>query len=271
MGLYRTLTTLVSSCLALLLIYCHCSPRTQAAEAASAPRSQPVGKADDRAEAVIARAIQAIGGEKTFTRWRCGYIKYKSKGGIVPAFIGEMTVEDTFQLPGHLKRVLHMDNGGRDMVMIWVINNGKGWTKKGDGPSEPMDNNFTDSAEHTFAAFSNLAPLVEGHAQLTTLGDEKIGGREATGIRVQSDKLGEADLYFSLETGLLLKSRKSVPGTDPNKANIGETFLDEYKDVQGGKVPMRIRVTYDGKELFNIHLIDVKFSDRFDDATFAKP
>src|SRR5262245_23632070 len=115
------------------------------------PRSEPVLKVDDDAKTIIDKVVKANGGKEKFSRWNCGYLKYKTKGGVVPAQFGEVTIEDTFQLPGHFKRVTRMETNGKELLMVFVINNGKGWTKKGDAPAEPVENNFTERAEHPFA------------------------------------------------------------------------------------------------------------------------
>jgi hypothetical protein len=234
-------------------------------------RSEPVLKADDDAKTIISKAVKAHGGEKAFSRWSCGYLKYKTKGGFVPTQVGEVTVEDTFQLPGHFKRVTRMDAGGKELLTVYVINDGKGWIKKGDAPAEPIDNKFTERTDHPFAALWNLAPLTDEEVRLTKLGAAKVNGKDAIGVRAQSNKLSDADFYFSPQTGLLLKSRRSLPGADPAKPKVMETFLDDYKDVQGTPVPMQIKGVQDGKEILHVTLLEAKFAEKFEESTFAKP
>src|SRR5439155_21287675 len=144
-----------------------CARAQESRKADSAPeaRSEPVLKTEDDAKTIISKAARAHGGEKAFSRWSCGSLKYKTKGGVVPAQLGEVTVEDTFQLPGHFKRVTRMNAGGKEMLLVFVINHGKGWIKRGDAPAEPINNNFTDKAEHPFAGFCNLAPLTEAQVR----------------------------------------------------------------------------------------------------------
>ena len=57
----------------------------------------------------------------------------------------------------------------------------------------------------------------------------------------------------------------------PFPAAIVETTYEQYKDVDGGMVPMRIKAVQDGKMLVDLTLVDLKFADKFDDDTFAKP
>ena len=155
--------------------------------------------------------------------------------------------------------------------MAFVVNHGKGWKKIGDEPAEAIDNDFTKRTEHPFAVFCNLTLLTEAEVRLTKLKKAKVDGREVVSVRAQSEKLGIVEFYFSSETGLLLKSSKSLPSEDSDKPTIMDTYLGNYKDVKGGKVPMRIRGFRDDKVILEMDLIDVKFADKFDEKMFAKP
>jgi hypothetical protein len=234
-------------------------------------RPDSVFKTDDDAKTIINTALKSHGGEQVFTRWNCGYLKYKTAGGVVPAQLGEVTVEDTFQLPGHFKRVTRMDGTGKELLTVFVVNHGKGWTKIGDTSAEPSDNNFTEKAEHPFAGFCNLTPLTDPKIRLTKLGMEKVNGTDAMGIRVQSEIIGDVEFYFGAQTGLLLKSRKTLPGGNPAMPNVFDSYLDDYKDVQGAKVPMRIKGVQNGKTVLDVTIIEARFADKFDEGTFAKP
>lgn len=271
MSHHHRFTALCTLWLALVLLGCERAQESNKAEPPSEVRSDPVLKTDDDAKTIISKAVKAHGGEKAFTRWNCGYLKYKTKGGVVPAQFGEVIVEDTFQLPGHFKRVTHMNAGGKELLLVFVVNNGKGWTKRGDAPAEPMDNNITEMTAHPFAGFCNLSPLTEAEVRLTKMGAEKVNGKDAINIRAQSDKLGEVDFCFGSQSGLLLKSRKTLPGADTAKPRVMEAFLDGYKDAQGTLVPLRIKGVQDGKAILDVILIDARFAEKFEESTFARP
>ncbi len=258
---------------ALWLTHVGCE-RTQESRKAQPPselRFDQVLKTDDDAKMIVTKAVKAHGGEKAFTRWSCGFLKYKSKGDLVPAQRSEVTFEDTFQLPGHFKREIHTDVDGKELWMVFVVNHGKGWTKKGDTPAEPSDNNFTEKTEHPFAGFCDLSILTEAEVRLTKLGMEKVSGMDSVGVRAHSEKLGEIDFHFGVQTGLLLKIKKVVPSTDSDKPRVLETYLGDYKDVQGNEMSMRIKLVQDGKAILDINLIEARFVDEFDKCIFAKP
>jgi hypothetical protein len=234
-------------------------------------KSEPVLKESDDAQVVMTKAVKAHGGEKAFGRWSCGYFKYTTNGGFLPIQSDGYTIEDTFQLPGHFKRVTHFGEGPKRTTMIFVINDGKGWTKKGDGPAQPEDNDFTKKTQHPFAEFCNLKPLTEMSVRLTKLTNEKIEGYDAMGVRAQSETLGQVDFYFAMQTGLLLKSKKSLAHQETGKSLVMESILEDYKDVESVKVPMRIRGFQNGELTLEVKLVDVKFADKYEESTFAKP
>jgi hypothetical protein len=271
MGHNHTFAVIIAAGPALLLAGCHRSQDSRRSEHAPGGGSEPVLRADDDAKTVIDRAVKAHGGEKAFSRWNCGYVKYRTKGGIIPAQLGAATVADTFQLPGHFKRVAHIEADEKRLPMVFVINNGKGWTKDGNAAAVPTTNNFTEQIAHPFAVFCNLAPLMEGEPRLTKLGEGLINGREALGVRLQSDKFGQVEFYFEKQTGLLLKTIKTLPAANRNKPAVLEAILDDYKDVQGSMVPMRITGIQDGNVIVNVTILDMSFADKFDENTFTKP
>jgi len=231
----------------------------------------PVLKADDDAKTIVSKAIKAHCGERASARWRCGYVKYTTKGGVVPAAVGEVTVEDTFQFPGHFKRIARTEVGGKEMPVIYVLNHGKGWSKKGNAPAEPIDSRFTESTQHPFGGYSDLSLLTRSDVPLTKLGVEAINGKEAIGIRARSDKIGERDYFFASQSGLLLKSKVTVSGPEGTKPHVMESMFSDHKEVQGVPVPMRRKGTLDGEANLDLTLIEVRFADKFDESTFAKP
>lgn len=271
MNRYRTFTMIGTFWMLLFQIGLGHPLESQKPRPGADERAQPVLQEDDDAKTIVAKAVKAYGGKKAFSRWNCGYVKYKPKGGILPAQIGEVTLEDTFQLPGHFKRITRVTANGKELVMAFVVNHGKGWKKRGNEPAEAIDNEFTKRTEHPFAGFCNLTALTEAEVRLTKLKKAKVDGKEAIGVQAQSEKLGKVDFYFSSKTGLLLKTSKFLPSADPDKPTVMDTYLGNYKEVQGGKIPMRIKGFRNDKVIVEVDLIDVKFADKFDESVFAKP
>jgi hypothetical protein len=271
MGRYWAFVVVLTSRLVFSLLGYKLTQGARHRAPASGKNTESVLRTEDDTQTVLDNAVKAHGGEKTFTRWSCGYIKYKTNGGALTAQFGDVTLEDTFQLPEHFKRVTSVRVEGRDQPVIFVINHGKGWMKKGDAPAEPIDNNITEKPEHPFANFCNMAPLAERGKHLTKLSEETIDGGKGIGIRIRLDGIAEADFHFGKQDGLMLRAKQVLPGNGLEEPTVKESFFDDYKDVQGGKVPMRIRGLMNGTLLMGVTLLEVKFADAFRESEFVKP
>lgn len=253
------------------LVLAGCNRAQEKPDGAAEPLTDSLLKTEDSAGTIVKKAVSAHGGEKAFSQWSCGYLKYRTRGGAFPAQAGEVTLEDTFQLPGHFKRVMRMDAGGEEVVTVFVINHGNGWTKQGDRPAEPKENNFTEQTQHPFAGYSNLSPCLDEDVRLTKVGGEKVNGRETITIRTESEKLGTVDFNFDSATGLLRKLRKTVRQERSDELSVIESFFDQHKEVNGTQIPMRIKTERDGKTILDVTVVEAKFTDRFEESAFAKP
>src|SRR4051794_20828084 len=108
------LAILFAACLALCLAGCG---RTDGPKPATGLLLVP----DDNALTVLAKAVLVHGDKKAFTVWRCGQLEYKMKGGGAAGQLGEVAVEDTFQLPGHFKRVTRLKVGEKEVPIVLVV------------------------------------------------------------------------------------------------------------------------------------------------------
>jgi hypothetical protein len=100
------------------------------AEPERRPAAPPEGAkitSDDDAKTIVTKAIHAHGGADKLSRWSKGYVKYQASGGFAPPGFGEAVLEDTFDLPGHFKRVIRAKMGMEEITIITVHNDGKGW------------------------------------------------------------------------------------------------------------------------------------------------
>jgi hypothetical protein len=68
-----------------------------------------------------------------------------------------------------------------------------------------------------------------------------------------------------------VKVRTNTPDPRGGKDVKKEAFLGDYKEVQGARVPMRLRTYRGGELLVDMTLIEVQFFNRIDGKVFAKP
>jgi hypothetical protein len=75
-------------------------------------------------------------------------------------------------------------------------------------------------------------------------------------------------MYFDVSSGLLIRN---VEETDtPQGRDIVESFLEDYREVEGVKQPYSVRQIH-GKITFIVRITEVKINQPIDDAKFAKP
>src|SRR5262245_34496931 len=125
---------LLVACFAVVLLGCERKQYGPRVARSSETDSASLPSEEVDAKDILNKAVAAHGGERAASCWKCGYLKYKAKAGLVPGQMHEATLEDTFQLPGHFKRITRTREGERESVMVFVANDGKLWTKIGDAP-----------------------------------------------------------------------------------------------------------------------------------------
>ena len=121
---------------------------------------------------------------------------------------------------------------------------------------------MTPKAAHPFEQWFDV-PLLDAETMgLTFVGATKVGDSEAITVRARTER-GVADFSFDTMSGLLLKVVQGASGV--------ETLLSDYKEIQGGMVPMRVRGYRGGKVLMETTFLDVQFIDVFKADEFARP
>jgi hypothetical protein len=108
----------------------------------------------------------------------------------------------------------------------------------------------------------------EMYPDLSVKGREKVGEREAYVIEGKPESLPAEKLYFDTETGLLL--RQDVQREGPQGVATVETVFEDYKEVDGVKLPHNLKIT-NPAFMFVIKLSEIKHNISIDDSVFTKP
>jgi hypothetical protein len=243
----------------------------------AAPRP---ARADDRADmkAVIARAIKAHGGAENLTRYRAVRMKFKGQRdhrGEAVAFTGD----SAFQLPDRLRVELETVLMGKKHKIVQVLNGDKGWVSL-DGKTQDMDGELMAQVREQLYTdeVTRLAPLNNKEFELAPLGEKKVAGRDAVGVRVEHKGRRPISLYFDKANGLLLKSETRVR-SETRAARLGqrnsevnqETYYEDYKKVSGMQVAHKTRVLREGQPFLEAEATEVKVAESLPEGTFAKP
>jgi hypothetical protein len=225
---------------------------------------QSVSRADDRAEAraIVARAVRATGGQATLARYKAR--AWKEKATFYGAGGAEKYEADyTAAWPDRIK----VQTG--DFTL--VVNGGKGWVRVNGATREMTRAELDEHREGVYCVWvMSLAPLGDKEFELSVLGERKVGGRPAEGVKVSRKGHTDVALYFDKETGLLAMSEYRFKEARSGKEVRQETVFSGYKDMSGIKSPTRVSIKRDGKQAVEAR-IEPKYIERPDERVFGKP
>ncbi len=103
------------------------------------------------------------------------------------------------------------------------------------------------------------------------VGEEEVNGSNTKKLRVMRPDSSEVFVYFDAESFLQVKTE--AEGTNPMTGARAktETFMMDYRDVDGMMIPFEMKVLMDGQVFQNITLKEVKTNVEVDETIFAYP
>jgi hypothetical protein len=226
--------------------------------------TQGRSRGDDPAEAraLVARAIRAAGGEATLARYKAR--TWNEKATYYGAG-GSEQYEATYAAAWPDKLRVEIDS------FTMVLNGEKAWVKVNGSTRAATPQELEEHREGTYSVWvMSLLPLADGEFKLSGLGERKVGGRPADGVKVGRKGHFDIGLYFDRETGLLAMSETRFKEARSGKEVHQETVFGGYKDVSGTKCPTKATITRDGKKCVEASL-ECKPVERLDDRVFARP
>jgi hypothetical protein len=230
-------------------------------------------RADDDAKlrAIITKAIKAHGGADNLKKLKASVSKSKGK------FYGmgegiDFTSETSVQLPDRIRIEVVGEFGGQKFKFMQIFNDGKGWVELGNLDEMNKDQLAETKERMNVETISHLVTLADKDYKLSALGETKVGGREAVGVRVERKGFRNVSLFFDKAKGLILKIE--TRGMDPMGGGVeftAETFPDDYKKVDGLMIAHKVLIKHDNKKFVEAEVTEVKVSEKLDDKIFAKP
>jgi hypothetical protein len=164
---------------------------------------------------------------------------------------------------------LALENGNN---FVMVLNGEKGWTKRDGKVQELHADRLKISREDLYVdGVVSLTPLLQKSFSLSMLGDDKIGERVVTGVRVAHAGHGNVDLYFDRNAGLLGKTVFGTKRPGVNKEIVETILYDNYQDFGGVKRQTQLRVLLDGELYIESHYYDYRLSESVDNTFFERP
>jgi outer membrane lipoprotein-sorting protein len=117
--------------------------------------------------------------------------------------------------------------------------------------------NFNDRAEALLMA-------VTGHV----VGTEKVGTHSTYVLEYSKEKKSTSKIYFDTETGFAVRSDEILHRDDGDYKV--ETYMDDYRPVDGAYFPYRLRHVEKGN-VFTVRVTQIKNNAPVDDSMFLKP
>jgi hypothetical protein len=174
-----------------------------------------------------------------------------------------------YQLPDKF----HMEIAG---VFTIVVDGDKGWLSNMGSVMELDDEQLAEQKKNLYASWvTTLVPLKENKDKQFTVsaaGEGKVGDRPTVAVKVSSKGHRDIKLSFDRQTHLLARFETVVKSEELGGKEVDQVVtMSDYKDVGGLQAATKYVVTRDGEKFVEGEMADVKFVDKHDEGTFAKP
>lgn len=234
--------------------------------------SRALASDDKDADAIVDKAIQAVGGQEKLAPFKAA--QWKSKGTItLQESDNEFTAKSAAEGLDRFRTEFDADINGNNLKGQTVIDGDKGWRKVGDGDAQELDSDaLANEKRLLYLQLVAMNPMLLKDKTFKTesAGEEKVGDKPAVGLKVTGPDGKDFTLYFDKETGLLLREVAKVIGWDANEFTQDTTYSD-YKDFDGIKKATNTNTKRDGEKFVSATLTDFKVLEKLDSDTFKKP
>lgn len=227
--------------------------------------------ADESAEAVVKKAIEAHGGADALTKNKAG--TYKVKGDMTVAgtdvtFTGDIT----YELPNKFRMALDAEVSGQKLTLVQVVNGTK--VKNSiNGVSTKLGKAQTLELIQAAAMqeISQMVPLLDAKKYtIKAEKNEEVDGKPASVVLVTAKSFKDTRLSFDKKTGLMVKtSRKALaPDSTDDKQVLEEGLISDYKKIDGVMLPGKMVVNHDGKKFMTMTIVEAVLKEKADPKNF---
>jgi zinc protease len=213
------------------------------------------------ADQIIEKYVQALGGKAAIEKLNSRASKSSFD---IPAMGASGTVEAYEKAPNKSLAIITIPGFGvireaYDGKMAWAEDPTMGMREK--SGIELADTRLE-------AEFHKPIKLKQLFPTMTVKSKEKVGEQEAYVIEAKPTEGSVEKWYFDTQTGLLI--RQDAERETPQGKMPTETYLSDYKEVDGVKIPHSVRVS-NPTFVINIKTEEIKHNVPVDDAKFTKP
>jgi hypothetical protein len=230
---------------------------------------------DAAARGVVARAIEAQGGEARLAKYNAATMKgagkfYGMSAEGVP-FTGDWDAQGADQLR---MRIVVKDKD-QTTTFVKVVNGPRGWTKLNDDKANPMPKDvLAEERERMYCNWvATLIPLTGKGFKLAPLGEAKVEGNAAAGVRVSHADHRDVSLYFDKKSNLLVKSQMAIKNVEDgsNKEMPQEILYGDFKDFSGARWATKLTILQGGKRYVEVTFSEIRPAEKLAPGVFAEP
>src|SRR5262249_20154243 len=159
------------------------------------------------------------------------------------------------------------------VTVITVFDGEKGWISVNGQVKDADDKVLEELKEAAYMMKAGrLTKLLEDKdLKISPLGEAKVDGKDAIGLKVACEKHRDYNIYFDKKTGLPVRIERRVHDFMSGQEVNEERIIKEYTEVEGVKMPKKVELLRDGKKFMNVEVQEVKFLDTVDKSEFEKP
>jgi hypothetical protein len=233
--------------------------------------------ADDKAIAVVNKAIEAHGGADNLNKYKGGRAKISGEmkiGDKDVTFAGTLV----FSLPDRYKMNVTFEIDGEKVEMEEVVKGDEVRTVMkvgGEATQLPADDDSKEEARtaSVLQEAEQLTPLLDAKRfTLKAADDADVNGKKAAVIVVRPKALKkDVKMFFDKDSGLLIKTAYKATETDDDgdkKEVFEESYFTDHKKFKGIVVPLKETVFHDGKKFMTGELKDYEVTEKIDDKEF---
>lgn len=234
--------------------------------------ASPGAAAPDEPKDLVEKGVKALGGADRLAKVKG--LRIKGKGTIdIMGMTLDFTSDAVMDNNGRMKSEVMVEVMGQKFALIQVYDGKKGWMSLMGNVVEMEGDQLKELKEEIHSRRVNtLLPLLKDNGfTLATIGEAKVNGKPANGVKVSAKGFRDIDLYFDQASGLLVKTARQAYDTTTMKEVAQETLNSEFKDADGIKYATKAALQRDGKKFLDVEITEYKALETIDDSEFAKP
>jgi hypothetical protein len=222
-------------------------------------------------DAILDKAIKALGGEKALSSMNAA--TWKGKGKITFGDSdNDFSIQGTVQGLEQFRQEFEGEFGGNKVKGVTVLNGDKAWRVFADMSMELDKDGVANEKRSVYLVVipAKILPLKGKDFKVEVAPDEKVEGKPAAGLKITPTDGKVFKLYFDKETGLPVKQVAAVVGFAGDEFTQ-ETTFSNYKDIKGLKKAMKVENKRDGEKFMAVEYTEFQVLDKVDPKLFAQP